>query len=59
MLFEEVARLDLRAIQSNFIAYKWTMAMLFSFEHSIDPKDHKSEGVIKAIAVEPAIWPKL
>ena len=33
--------------------------MLFSFEHGIDPKDHKSEGDIKGIAVEGAIWPKL
>ena len=28
------------------------MAMLFSFEYNIDPKDHKSEEKYKAIAVE-------
>ena len=33
----------LRAIQSSFMVYKWTMAMQFSFEYCIDPKDHKSE----------------
>ena len=33
------------------------MAVLFSFQHSVDPKDHKSED-IKAIAVEGAVWPK-
>ena len=38
---------------------KWTMAMQFSFEYCIDPKDHKSEEDIKAIAVEGAMWPKL
>ena len=25
------------------MVYKWTMAMQFSFEYCIDPKDHKSE----------------
>ena len=39
--------------------YKWTMAMQFSFEYCIDPKDHKSEEEIKAIAVEGAMRPKL
>ena len=44
--------LIIRAIQSTFIVYKWTMmAMQFSFEYCIDPKDHKSEP----IAVEGAI----
>ena len=53
----EVA-LTLRAFQSSFRVYKWTIAMQFSFEYCIDPKDHKSEEEYKAIAVE-AIWPKL
>ena len=39
--------------------YKWTMALQFSFEYCIDPKDHKSEEKYKAIAFEGAIWPKL
>ena len=43
--------LTLRAIQSSFMVYKWTIAMQFSFEYCIDPKDHKSEDDIKAIAV--------
>ena len=51
--------LTLRAIQSSFMVYKFTMAMQFSFEYCIDPKDHKSEEKQKAIAVEVAIWPKL
>ena len=51
--------LTLRAIQSSFIVYKWTMAMQFSFEYCIDAKDHRSEEVIKAIAVEVAMRPKL
>ena len=34
--------------------YKWTIAMQFSFEYCIDPKDHKSEEEYKAIAVEGA-----
>ena len=34
------------------------MAMPFSFEYCIDPKNHKSDEDIKAIAVEGAIWPK-
>ena len=50
--------LMLRAIQSSFMVYKWTMAMPFSFENCIDLKDHKSEEDIKAIAVEGVIWPK-
>ena len=40
----------LRVIQSSVMVYKWTMAMQFSFE-CIDPKDHKSEEEIKAVAV--------
>ena len=44
--------LTLRAIQSSFMVYKRTMAMQFSFEYCIDPKDHKSEEEYKAIAVE-------
>ena len=51
--------LTLRAIQSSFMVYKWTMAMQFSFEYCIDSKDHKSEEEIKAIAVEGAMRPKL
>ena len=47
--------LTLRAIQSSFMVYKWTMAMQFSFEYCIDPKDHKSEEDIKAIVVEGAM----
>ena len=50
--------LMLRAIQSSFMVYKWTMAMQFSFEYCIDPKDHKSKD-IKAIAVEGAMRAKL
>ena len=46
------------AIQSSFMVYKWTMAMQFSFEYCIDPKDHKSEEEYKAIAVEGAMRPK-
>ena len=49
----------LRAIQSSFMFYKWTIAMEFSFQYCIDPRDHKSEEEYKAIAVEVAIWPKL
>ena len=33
--------------------------MQFSFEYCIDPKDHKSEEEIKAIAAEGAKRPKL
>ena len=51
--------ITLKAIQSSFIVYKWTMAMQFSFKYCIDPKDHKSEVEYKAIAVEGAIWPNL
>ena len=51
--------LTLRAIQSSFMVYEWTIAMQFSFEYFIDPKDPKSEEEYKAIAVEGAIWPKL
>ena len=50
--------LTLRAIQSSFMVYKWTMALQFSFKYCIDPKDHKSEEM-KAIAVEGAIWSEL
>ena len=50
--------LTLRAIQSSFMVYKWTMAIQFLFEYCIDTKYHKSEKEIKAIAVEGAIWPK-
>ena len=39
------------------MVYKWTMAMQFSFEYFINPKNHKSGEEIKAIAVEGAIWP--
>ena len=35
------------------------MAIQFSFQYCIDPKDHKSWEDYKAIAVEGAIWPKL
>ena len=49
--------LMLRAIQSSFMVYKWTMAMQFSFECSIDRKDHKSEDKYKTIVVDHAIWP--
>ena len=51
--------LTLRAIQSSFMVYKWTMAMQFSFKYCIVPKDQKSEEEIKAIAVEGAMRPKL
>ena len=51
--------LTLRAIQSSFMVYKWTMAMQFSFEYCIDPKDHKSKEDIKVIADEGAMRPKL
>ena len=33
--------------------------MQFSFKYCINPKDHKSEEEIKAIAVEDAMRPKL
>ena len=51
--------LTLRAIQSSFMVYKWTMAMQFSFKYCINPKDHKSKEQIKAIADEGAMQPKL
>ena len=51
--------LMLSDIQSSFLVYEWTMAMLLSFEYCIDPKDHKSEEEYKTIAVEGAICPKL
>ena len=35
--------LMLRAFQSSFMVYKWTMTMQFSFEYCLDPKDHKYE----------------
>ena len=41
------------------MAYKWTVAMQFSLEYCIDPKDHKSEEEYKEIAVEGANLPKL
>ena len=41
------------------MAYKWTMAMQFSFKYCKAPKEQKSEEEYKAIAVEGAIWPKL
>ena len=47
------------AIQSTFMVYKLTMAMQFLFKYCIDPKDHKSEEEIMAIAVEGAMRPKL
>ena len=51
--------LMLRAIQSSFMVYKWTMAMQFSFKYYIYLKDYKSEEEYNAIAAECAIWPKL
>ena len=39
------------------MVYKWSMAMQFSFEYYKDPKDHKFEEEIKAIAVEGAMRP--
>ena len=51
--------LMLRAIQSSFMVYTWSMAMQFSFEYCIDTKDRNSEEEYKAIAAEGAIWPKL
>ena len=51
--------LTLRAIQSSFMVYKWTMTMQFSFKYCIDPKDPTSEEEIKVIAVEGAMRPKL
>ena len=48
-----------RAIQSNFMVYKWTMAMQFSFEYCIDTQGPHSEEEIKAIAVEGAMRLKL
>ena len=41
------------------MVYKWTMDMQFSFDYCKDPKDHKSEEDIKAIAVEGPMRPKL
>ena len=49
--------LMLRAFQSSFMVYKWTMAMQFSFDYCIVSKDHKSEEEIKAIALEGAMQP--
>ena len=49
--------LTLRATQSSFMVYKWTMAMQFSFKYCIDPKNHMSEKEYKAIAVKGAFWP--
>ena len=51
--------LTLRALQSSFMVYKWTISMQFSFKYCTEPKDHKSEEEIKTIAVEGAMWPKL
>ena len=51
--------LTLRATQSSLMVYKWAMAMQFSFEYCIDPKDHKYEEEINVIAVEGAMRPKL
>ena len=51
--------LTLRAIQRSYMVYKWTMAMQFSFEYYIDPKDHKSEEEYQAITVEGAIRPNI
>ena len=51
--------LMLRAIQSSFMVYKWTMAMQFSFKYCIVPKDHKFDEKIKAIVVEGTMRPKL
>ena len=51
--------LTLRAIQSSFMVYKWTMDIQFSFEYCIDSRNLKSEEEYKAIAVEGAIWPKV
>ena len=50
--------LMLRAIHGSFLVYKWII-MQFSFEYCIDPKSHKSEEEIKAIAVEGTMRPKL
>ena len=49
----------LTAIQNRFMVYKWTMAMQFSFEYYLVPKDHQSEEEIKAIALKGAMRPKL
>ena len=51
--------LTLRALQRSFMVYKWTMAMQFSFDYCIVPKDHESEEEIKAMAVKCAMQPKL
>ena len=51
--------LRLQAILSSFMVYKQTMAMQFSFECCINPKDHNSEEEIKAIAIEGAMQLKL
>ena len=51
--------LTLRATQSSFMVYKWTIIKQLSFEYCIDPKDHKFKEEIKAIAVEGAMPPKL
>ena len=45
-------------IHCSLVVDKYAMAVLFPFEYSIDPKDHKFQEDIKAIAVEGAIWPK-
>ena len=51
--------LTLTAIQSSFMVYKWTLAIQFSFEYYIDPKDHKFDKQYKLIAAKGAIWLKL
>ena len=53
----ELVVLMLKAIQSSFMVYKWTMAIKFLFKYCIDPKDHKSKEEYKAITVEGAIKP--
>ena len=45
----------LRAFQFNFMVYKWTMVMEFSFKYCIDTKAHKSKEEIKVIVSESAI----
>ena len=47
----------LRAIQSNFMVYKWTMVMEFSFNYCLETKAHKFKEEIKVIVSESAIGP--
>ena len=49
--------LMLTAIQSSFMIHKWIMAMQFSYEYCIDPKDHKSRQLhLRVPSVQSSNW---